>query len=71
MHDKRAHLNHEVRSRNAIIVRDTQSPKHGAYGKNYKDDRNSVWVKRVEPKPVQNLVGGDLNGANALKLGEH
>jgi hypothetical protein len=71
MHDKRARLNPEVRSRDAIIVQDTQSPKHGAYGKNYTGDRNSVWVKRVEPKLVQNLIGGDLNGANALKLGEH
>jgi hypothetical protein len=48
MHDTRARLNPGVRSRDAIIVQDTQLPKHGAYGKNYTGDRNSVWVIRLK-----------------------
>jgi hypothetical protein len=69
MHEKRARFNdHEVRSRDAIIVRDRQSPRHGADGKNYGGDRNRAWVRRAESKYPERSE--NLNAAHSLKLGE-
>jgi hypothetical protein len=63
MHEKRARFNHDVRSRDAIVVQGNSSSRRGAGGKNYDGDHcKPVWVKRAELKPVEN--------SNALKVGE-
>jgi hypothetical protein len=41
---------HKKRAR--FIIHDRQSPRRGAYGKNYMGDRNRVWVKRAESKYI-------------------
>jgi hypothetical protein len=69
MHDKRARLNPEVRSHDAIIVQGRQSPRHRAYGKNYMGDHNRMWVKRAESKYAESSE--NLNDAHSLRLGEH
>jgi hypothetical protein len=65
MHEKRARFNHEIRSRDAIVVQRNQSPRHSAGGKNYTGDQKRVWVKRAQHKSVEALGGSSAARTSA------
>jgi hypothetical protein len=69
MHRKSARFNHKVRSLEAIIVQGNQSPRRGAYVKNYDRQCKRMWVpvKCAERKSIEG--SGDLGAAPAIAEG--
>ena len=63
MHEKRARLNEEARSHNAIEIRGSRSPIRNADGKNNKGGHKSVWVpvERAENKAAKNSDDSDVD----------